>query len=681
MKLSHCKVIVILLVMSCKSFADSSDVFNLQRDSLENNIQIFVTGNWEYHPGDNYAWAEPGFDAGDWEKVDGENISRLEFESGWNNIGWFRKWMKVDSSLTGKILGVRIVYIGAYEFYLNGVKIFSAGKPDSNSNSNIALKDFTVRAISFMRPDSNLIAVRYSNHDKEFFDKTGSLQGPSISFGNFDELSSRSLKREDGSVIQFTVLIAIALILAFLHTFLFLFNTKSRSNLFYVLFLLCFAGYIYLYSQFSLGKNEWGVIQIYIRLIPMMLTLNVLLGAMAAYSIFSDLPKIYPYIFTAAVFLGLFGFIVYESWVMYLVYAFIFFISPPTGYKIFCERKDGLGGEWIIRSGFIFMSAAGIYQMLLSFGWVPPLLGIYIVYFYGVLGFIVSMSVLLARDFAVMNINLELQLENVQQLSEKTLKQELEKKELETRKQILEADNYRKTKELEDARKLQLSMLPQKLPDIDGLEIAAYMSTATEVGGDYYDFIESKDGTLNIAIGDATGHGTRAGTMVASIKSLFAALGGSMMIPDFFRRCTEIIKSMKLGNLFMSMIILRLKGNYMIVSSAGMPPIMIYRNDKKRIDEITLKGMPLGAFTEYDYIEHEEELSSGDMIFMFSDGMHELFNSKKEMFGDERIKSVILNSIEKSPQEIIDALVEAGRAWRGDASQEDDITLIAVKIQ
>ena len=66
---------------------------------------------------------------------------------------------------------------------------------------------------------------------------------------------------------------------------------------------------------------------------------------------------------------------------------------------------------------------------------------------------------------------------------------------------------------------------------------------------------------------------------------------------------------------------------------------------------------------------------------MFSDGMHELFNSKKEMFGDERIKSVILNAIEKSPQEIIDALVEAGRAWRGDASQEDDITLIAVKIQ
>jgi sigma-B regulation protein RsbU (phosphoserine phosphatase) len=130
----------------------------------------------------------------------------------------------------------------------------------------------------------------------------------------------------------------------------------------------------------------------------------------------------------------------------------------------------------------------------------------------------------------------------------------------------------------------------------------------------------------------------------------------------------------------MSMTIMRIKGNYIIVSSAGMPPLMIYRKARNKIDEITLKGMPLGAFADFDYIEYEEELISGDMIFLLSDGMHELFNNKKEMFGEERIKSVILEAISKSPQEIIDALAEAGRKWRGEANQEDDITLIAVKI-
>ncbi|MEJ7700687.1 MAG: hypothetical protein WKF71_13720 [Pyrinomonadaceae bacterium] len=76
----------------------------------------------------------------------------------------------------------------------------------------------------------------------------------------------------------------------------------------------------------------------------------------------------------------------------------------------------------------------------------------------------------------------------------------------------LHAENERRAKELEEARQLQLSMLPKKLPQIPNLEIAAYMKPATEVGGDYYDFHVGADGTLTVAVGDATGHGLKAGT-------------------------------------------------------------------------------------------------------------------------------------------------------------------------
>ncbi len=74
-------------------------------------------------------------------------------------------------------------------------------------------------------------------------------------------------------------------------------------------------------------------------------------------------------------------------------------------------------------------------------------------------------------------------------------------------KKFLQLENDRKTKELEEARQLQLSMLPKTLPQLPHLDIAVYMKTATEVGGDYYDFNVGMDGTLTVVIGDATGHG------------------------------------------------------------------------------------------------------------------------------------------------------------------------------
>ena len=88
----------------------------------------------------------------------------------------------------------------------------------------------------------------------------------------------------------------------------------------------------------------------------------------------------------------------------------------------------------------------------------------------------------------------------------------------EAEKRALEIENERKTKELEEARQLQLSMLPKELPQLPNLEIAAFMRTATEVGGDYYDFMVNENGILNVAFGDATGHGLQAGTMVTLMK-------------------------------------------------------------------------------------------------------------------------------------------------------------------
>ena len=104
-------------------------------------------------------------------------------------------------------------------------------------------------------------------------------------------------------------------------------------------------------------------------------------------------------------------------------------------------------------------------------------------------------------------------------------KVELDRRREKENKKLLQLENERKTKELEEARQLQLSMLPKELPKLPNLDIAVYMKTATEVGGDYYDFIVGLDGTLIVAIGDATGHGMKAGTIVSMVKALFASGG------------------------------------------------------------------------------------------------------------------------------------------------------------
>ncbi|MBN1466590.1 SpoIIE family protein phosphatase, partial [candidate division KSB1 bacterium] len=250
---------------------------------------------------------------------------------------------------------------------------------------------------------------------------------------------------------------------------------------------------------------------------------------------------------------------------------------------------------------------------------------------------------------------------------------------VEAEAQVLKAEDERKTKELEQARTLQLSMLSKEIPKLPHLDIAVQMLTAAEVGGDYYDFNHSKDGTLTVAVGDATHHGMRAGNMVVSIKSLFKDLTDDQRIPDFFSKCTKIIKQMNMDKVFMALTIARLHEHQISISSAGMPPIYFYKKAQKKVTEITIKGMPLGAVKDYPYEERTLSFDSGDTLLITSDGLAELFNEQKEMLDYERLSAIFADHAERSPREIIDALVAAAAAWRGKEPQADDMTFAVIK--
>ena len=254
-------------------------------------------------------------------------------------------------------------------------------------------------------------------------------------------------------------------------------------------------------------------------------------------------------------------------------------------------------------------------------------------------------------------------------------------REAELRAQLAESENERKTKELEEARQLQLSMLPKELPKLPHLDIAVYMKTATEVGGDYYDFHVGLDGTLTVVIGDATGHGMKAGTMVTTAKSLFNSYAPNPDILYSFQEITRCIKQMNLGKMSMCMTMLKIQDDRMQMSSAGMPPSFIFRRDTRTVEEHLMQGMPLGTMDNFLYKIQDTTLKSGDTILLLTDGLPELQNKNGELFGYKRVRNLFEEVAEKNPENIINQLKNDGSAWIKNADPDDDVTFVVIKVK
>jgi len=252
----------------------------------------------------------------------------------------------------------------------------------------------------------------------------------------------------------------------------------------------------------------------------------------------------------------------------------------------------------------------------------------------------------------------------------------------ERKRHLIEAENNRRAHELEEARGLQLSMLPKTVPQLPNLEIAAYMKPATEVGGDYYDFHVGDDGTLTVAVGDATGHGLKAGTMVTAAKSLFETLAHTPDIPQIFNQSSRVLKRMNLRSLYMAMMIMKIKDNRLTVSVAGMPPVLLYRAATGCVEQLALTGMPLGSVKEFPYKQQELPLCVGDTLVLMSDGFPEMFNEAGEMIDYQRAKTLLEEIAQhNSPQEIINHFVRTGDEWAGARPQDDDVTFVVLKVK
>lgn len=260
-------------------------------------------------------------------------------------------------------------------------------------------------------------------------------------------------------------------------------------------------------------------------------------------------------------------------------------------------------------------------------------------------------------------------------LRNRELKRRLEKEE----KRILELENDRKTKELEEARKLQLSMLPKEVPRLPNLDLAAYMQTATEVGGDFYDFHVKDDGTLTAVVADATGHGMQAGMMVSITKGLFQNLAVQPDLEHILHQFNQSLCSMELQPLLMSLLLFRIIGKNLEIVNGGMPDLLVYRKKNNCVEEIKSSGPPLGAYADYHYKKYSSGISTDDVILTMTDGFAERFNEQEEIFGYEKCKDILKEVITGTSRQMIDYFNKKSDGWAGSREPDDDMTFVIAK--
>ena len=239
-------------------------------------------------------------------------------------------------------------------------------------------------------------------------------------------------------------------------------------------------------------------------------------------------------------------------------------------------------------------------------------------------------------------------------------------------------EEKRKEEELEEAHNLQMGLLAKENPKREDLDISTFIRCATEVGGDYYDFIEFEDGSLLAICGDATGHGTASGMMVSITKA--GLLGIDSSDPNFIlKTLNKIIKKVDIGRLRMSLNLVHFQNGSIKMSSAAMPPMYHYEKKNNKVDEITISNLPLGGLMSENFTVLDKKFAKDDVLVMLSDGLPEAPNKDGELLDYAAVKECIEKHSTKTASEIKDELVKLSDKWMNGIHNPDDITIVVCK--
>lgn len=606
--------------------------------ALADGGPLVLTLAWRHHPGDDPRWAAPDFDDSAWKPVEPQQ-----------GTGWFRRHLEIDPALSGKTLVIRVETPGATRVYLDGAPLLDASAARGRRAG-------VWRELVFSPRPDHVLAVRHTGPPGFILslEPAGALD-LQLAAGRRQALLDASISLVPACLAAFLTL---------LHLALFLFYPKARENLFYALVMASSAAILFL-----------NLIEVAPDLRPRLFLSGVLatsfFGLLTYYSLRTP---IFPHTWIAfgAAGVGLILLVFLHPAPPYNLIWPVYFglvVAELVRVEIGSRRMIKRGGGAILLVGFLILTLFLVLQILIDARLMGPVAGVWSTWVLGLFAFEVAMSLYLARSFARTSLHLERRLDEVRELSEQVVRQRL-----------LEAEHARKVEEIEAARALQLSMLPATLPSVPGLETAATMIPASEVGGDYYDFRVAPDGSLVVAFGDAAGHGVAAGILVTAVKALFSTLGDGESLSAVLAEHDRVLRAMQARPLHMCLALARLTSDSIAICSAGMPPVLIHRAATGKVEELGAGGRPMGSRLSGAWTEHRAPLAPGDTLLFASDGFAEQLDAEDNPFSYERLADELGASAGESPRETVDRLVARMVAWRGEQEQGDDVTLVAIRV-
>ena len=236
-------------------------------------------------------------------------------------------------------------------------------------------------------------------------------------------------------------------------------------------------------------------------------------------------------------------------------------------------------------------------------------------------------------------------------------------------------------KELDTARTIQRSFLPDQLPTHEQWDIAAFWQPMRDVGGDFYDFHMLPDGRLAVVIADVSGKGVPAAMFMAlAVTVLRFAMSLDFTPSDLLQRANQLIIADQQSRMFATVFVcyINLDTGEVQYGSAGHNPPYLYASSSNRCEFVSAPGVALGVFPTAKYAEGRLTVNSDDILVLYTDGITEVIDENEEEFGEERLDLLICKNAHLSAQELCDLIV----ATITEFSQErgfDDETLLVIK--
>ncbi len=248
--------------------------------------------------------------------------------------------------------------------------------------------------------------------------------------------------------------------------------------------------------------------------------------------------------------------------------------------------------------------------------------------------------------------------------------------------QIIEKE--RLEKELQVAAEIQLSILPDELPEIPGVNFGACMLPARQVGGDFYDVFTITEKHIGVLIGDVADKGVPSALFMARTHALFMAEADMDLPPnEVMLLVNKHITRLQKSSQFVTVLygILDLETNEFTYARAGHEPPLIVHADGvvERLPHSS--GMAIGLWENITLDQRVIQLSPGDTLLLYTDGMTDCRNPLGESFGLDRIKTLFGSFVKNNGQEICDQLLTSLLKYQNGSKQDDDVTLVSIQIK